>query len=216
MATPRFDLISITFAKKIGDGYDNTGALITNAATDGLVLTAAVRNGIVAQALLNFFNTYWEKFNTVIKDSIKAKELFIALFPELGVSATIGAMSGSTYPIASPYLNYFTIIEAIVGGCLATVQPQNLFYTVQYGNPQFKGDTTHPVIIEIGRTIYTFPSSFSGTVLAFNYIQQPVDPTTGLLLSQGGSYDSPFTYTWTDPLVQACEKLYSEYGMDNK
>ena len=201
MPTPKFDFLSIELSKRIGDP-------ITTADQDGVALSASARNSIINKALLELFKTYW-------KGNI---DDFIGLFPELTVKRTITTNSNGLYTIASPNLDYFDFVSGLWGGHLRTndVTPiiqrkPRSFYTAVKANfvKQLIPSPTNMFCFELGGVMEFLPSSsFNAQNADILIIKQPIDPTTGGFLTQGGTYDSPYYPIWHGEILSIAEQLF--------
>ena len=203
MATPRIDDISLQFARKIYDAYTSAGVAFTAGTEAGIKLSAAERMAYINQALFVLFNTYWEGLQG-------DKETFAKMFPELVVQRSFTTDGYSKYVIANPNLDYFELLEAVSETKYLEVIPKHLKLAATYGSVTFQASSSIPKIIEAEGTIYILPdvSAFQSAVTIIRMIKQPVNPTNGALLTQGGSYDSPYNIQWNVKLAEIAKELY--------
>ena len=198
MATPKFDRISVELSRRLNDP-------VAAAATNGSTLTAAQRNEFVNMALQELFNMKWQQYGGDIAGF--TKEL-----PELIVPRT-GTLSSSSYVIASPNLDFVQLVEVVAPvSKYCTIRPSRLRFLVSMGTiPTMAGTANNPIAIESGGVIYIYPAtSFVSGTITMNIIVAPLDPTTGGYLTQGGTYDSPFSPDWENTIVEIAVQLFDK------
>lgn len=200
MATPLFDDVSIEFAKAIGDYIASM-----TAATEGNKLTAAERNGIVNKALSELFRQTWQQVGG-------NAEAFIEIFPELLVERQITTSAGGTYTVANPNLDFNKIVDARknTGSVFITALPKTLRQIVITSkHPHYVPSAAKPYVFEISKVLEFYPASeYNAQTVYISFIKVPVDPTTGAVLTQGGSYDSPFYAHWHRAIVEIAKQIY--------
>jgi hypothetical protein len=211
MATPRIDRIVTAFCDRIGDPATfSTGALQGG----NVITTAAAIMSYINRAMLELFRSRWE---AVRGD----KQKFIEIFPELLKVRTVNFTYSSppantSYVIANPNLDYLTIVDATYGSTYYfTVFPATEYNTIRFGRHEHRTPTeSNPGIIDSQRTLYMFPTGINSagglTGVNISIIVLPLDPTTGGLLAQNGSYDSPYYDHWNDEIVRIAEELYQK------
>ena len=197
MATPKFDLISVEFSRRINDP-------VTAAANAGKVLRADERTAYVNKALFKYQHDIWMQLGGDVKK-------FIQVFPELVVIRTVLIGASAHYTIANPNLDFF----ALVSGKLATsgkyvnAAPKEKYQIFTSGfNPTFAPTADYPQMVELSGTIYMFPTTIVSTNLEIAFISLPVNPTDGAFLTQAGMYDSPFYDLHNSAIVDIAEELY--------
>lgn len=204
MATPKFDLVNTSLATRIGDP-------VASASTNGTVLTAAERNTYVNRAANKLFSDAW--YSTGGNG-----EVFLGIFPELFSERTVACSIISDncyYTIASPNKDIYKIEKAIGGssGKYIQVFPVTMFAVLKSEvHPHYVFTSDNPALIHKDEKIYIFPGDIVASPSTYSVdlqcIVMPVDPTTGLYLAQGGSYDLPFDYSWLNKLAEIAEQLY--------
>ncbi len=208
MATPNFDSISVELSRRLGDP-------VSSASTDGLQLTAVIRNAYVNKALNKFFADAIAKSGGVIGMQ--------KLFPELcsirKVTVTYdGTNFISTYAKANPNLDIWDLFGAYYGNSITPtiirVLDRSLFAVMMTNdNPDLEVSTDEPACIYMEDAVYLFPRDYANGVTRdqfyMNIIQKPIDPTTGNFLTQGGNYDSPFDAQWNSNIAEVAEQLYN-------
>ena len=119
---------------------------------------------------------------------------------------------GGIYVLASPNLDYHSLVSGAVDGKFATIANKELRQLISSGTiEQYAGSADEPIIIEVDDTFYNYPLiTFAGKEAIYTIIKQPIDPTTGALLSQNGSFDSPFKEIWLDKLAEIAFNFYKE------
>ncbi len=210
MNNPRLEKISIELAKRINDAFTSAGADVAGN-TDGIVLTAVQRMSYINKAMFKLVNDVWQKANE--RDYKHAKEIFAALFPELIVYREVSTTATSKYVIATPNLDYFQLMEAVVNSIQAEFMPSHLYQTVKSGRtPQIRGSSSIPMVVEIEKTIYFLPdnAAFQSKTATLTFLRQPLDKTTGNFLSMDSATteDSPFLDQWNTVLASLAEQLY--------
>ncbi len=206
----RLEKISIELAKRINDAFTSAGADVAGN-TDGIVLTAAQRMSYINKAMFKLVNDVWQKANE--RDYKHAKEIFAAFFPELVVYREVTTTSASKYVIATPNLDYFQLMEAVVNSIQAEFMPSHLYQTVKSGRtPQIRGSSSIPMVVEIEKTIYFLPdnAAFQTKTATLTFIRQPLDKTSGSFLSMDSAVteDSPFLDQWNTQFAEISEQLY--------
>jgi len=209
MATPKFDTIIKEFRARVADiaTFDITGSLL-----DGNTLPASDTVTYVNRALFRFEEDAWVQ-------SQGNKWNFVKVFPEMIVEASasfvIGGYGGSTngtnYTIASPYLDFLSILDSTTGSQYIKVQEPQLLSVIDTGiNTQYTATSINMFLIVDGRTLYLYPSlGGSGyTGVKFRYVKSPLVPTTGTPIIQNGSIDSPFYEIHTTKIAEIAEQLY--------
>jgi len=198
MATPKFDRISVEFAQRISDP-------VTTAATAGNVLTADQRTSYVNKALHKLVND--------VKTGLQGNlERFADIFPELVDNRVITLTAGSIYVLANPNLDFLGLIALTftTNSVPAEILPASRYGVVAGAKiPQMAGTAAKPIIIELNKTLYAFPAaSFVSAGATITIIKQPLNPTDGSFLTQGGTYDSPFYDTWNSKIAEIAEQLW--------
>ncbi|MHB8842356.1 MAG: hypothetical protein ACYC56_11335 [Candidatus Aquicultor sp.] len=208
MNNPKLEKISIDLAGRMNDKYTSADVLVAGD-TDGTIYTAADRLRYINRAMFKLFNDVWQKTSG-------NKQMFAGVFPELVQMRTITTSSASAYPIATPNLDYFQLLEAVVDGKQAEIMPSHLYLTVKSGRTlQVKGSTSIPVVTEINGTIYFLPNdaAFQAKSADITFIRQPLDKTQGIYLSMtngssgGNTEDSPFLDQWNSKIAEIAEQL---------
>jgi hypothetical protein len=197
MATAKFDRLSVSFAARIADP-------VASASTAGVILTANERTSYINRALHELFKKYW----VMVQGD---KEAFTKIFPELIKPRVVSITDTHQYAIASPNLDYYTIIDAHAEGVYTRVLPGVLFNTVRTSKLiQYTPTAAKPAIIEMDKVLYVFPTNLITIGLSFtlNIIVQPLNPTDGSFLTQGGDYDSPFMDAWNEEIVNIATEMF--------
>lgn len=197
MATPKFDRIAVEFSQRIYDPITVTSGVMSA----GAVLTIPDICTYVNKALLGFFNDMW-----IAKKDIAS---FTQMFPELIRTATITLTAGSQYTLATPNLDYFTILSGQYSTKYISAPPVYLYHVYSTGkNLNYAADSNNPIIFEMNKIFSVQPTSIKSTTIEILFIKQPLDPTTGAFYTQNGSYDSPFYDHWNSKIAEYAEKLY--------
>lgn len=203
MATDKFDKISIEISNRVGDPVAAGG-------TNGKWLTAVARNAYVNKALFAYFNEKWNYAQTLyekVNPNISVIQHFANILPELISSPTDITLTSGNYTIASPNFHFFKLMSAYTGSYFIRVLDESQYAVIKTNQSSLITPTAkNPVAIEFNNTIYFFPesSTFTPTIL---FVTQPLDPTTGGFLTQGGSYDSPFNNQHNSKIAEIAEKL---------
>lgn len=210
MNNPKLEKISLELGARINDAFTSAGAAIAGN-TDGIVLTAAQRMAYINKAMFKLVNDVWQKANE--SDYKHAKEIFAAMFPELIVYREVSTTAASKYVIATPNLDYFQLMEAVVNSIQAECMPSHLYQTVKSGRtPQIRGSSTIPMVVEIEKTITFLPdnAAFQTKTATLTFLRQPLDKTTGSFLSMDATAteDSPFLDQWNTKIAEIAEQLY--------
>ena len=204
MSTINFDRISIELAQRINDP-------VATAATDGNILTADLRTSFVNKALHKLFNDMW-----VAVQGDKKK--FVEIFPEMTADNLIITDSNGLFTVASPILNFFTIIDGLkVTGNIYIPAIDDYFWNIvkSGANEDYVYTAAEPAVIEHNRILYFFPASdYASKSIAINYIKMPLDPATGAFLTQGGTTDSPFYPHWNSRIAEIAEELFRISAQD--
>jgi len=197
MATPKFDRISVELSRRLNDP-------VAAAATNGSTLTAAQRNEFVNMALQELFNMKWQQYGGDIAGF--TKEL-----PELIVPRT-GTLSSSSYVIASPNLDFKELVSLVIDTKSATIRPAHLRNTISTGHiTTMAGSANCPIAVHSYSAIYVFPvSTYVSQTFLMDIVRLPVDPTSGGFLTQGGSYDSPFSPEWENTIIEIAVQLFDK------
>jgi len=204
MATPKINIISLSFARQINDSKTSANAEFTAGTENGKVLSALQRMEFINKAMFELINIYWKESGMDVK-------LLARMFPELVALRTGTTSSVGVYTIANPNLDFFQLIEVVADGKYAGVAPKHLYHASVSGAEQFRATADNPKAFEFGGAIYLLPAaSFNTKGLSFTMIKQPLNPTTGAWLTQGGDYDSPFYDTWNQDIVQIAKKIFFE------
>jgi hypothetical protein len=207
-STPRFDSIISSFRARISDPATFTTGSLDN----GSVVPAVDTIAYVNRALALFMEQSIEKTGA---DKIG----LIGLLPELiatgSVTFTFGAFggvqNGCQYIVATPYLDWFTYLDGNYQGTILRNAPREALQVIATGqNTQFVPDPSNLLLLNTGRILYLYPDNQGGNYVnvLIRYIRQPVDPTTGLVLTQNGAYDSPFYPQWTTQIAELAVGLY--------
>jgi hypothetical protein len=197
MATPKFDRISVELSRRLNDP-------VSGATSNGANLTAVERNEFINMALQELFNQKWQQYGGDIANF--TKEL-----PELVVPRS-GSLAASIYTIASPNLDFKALVSFVVDSKFATIRPAHLRNTVASGRIEsMAGSANFPVAINSNGVIYVYPTAtFIAQSFTMDIIKSPLDPTTGGYLTQGGSYDSPFSPEWENQIVEIAVELFDK------
>ena len=205
--TPKFTRICLGFMKRINDevSVDVNGLLVGG----NIIQTKAAIESLANKGMLEFFRHYWSNISKGNAD------ILAALMPEMVVYSPdrqVISLAASKYSIASPFLDFYYLMGAEVNSIDASIQPPGLLSTIKSGSAvdQVKGDLNNPVVVPTGRVIRAFPeASFPTSALTLTFIKQPVEPTTGALLTQGnGASDSPFADFWENEIIGFCEQAF--------
>ena len=204
MATPKFDRVSVEISNRVGDP-------VATAGLSGKWLTATARNAYLNKALFIYFNQNWEAAQKLYEANPRVSVIqhFANILPEL-VRSTASAVSltSGNYTIATPNLDFYKLIGASVGSTiLIRVLDESMYISIKTGkNAIIKPTAKKPVAIGFNNTIYFFPegSTFTPDLL---FVTQPLNPTDGSFLTQGGTYDSPFTDQHNSRIAEIAEKL---------
>lgn len=205
MSTPIFDSISVNFAKLIADS-------VATAATNGTKLSATNRNAIVNQAM-------GKLFTDVIKANQGDKRLIVNQFPEL-LSAPIAlTLTAGNYNIqtgAQDIKDIWKLWQSYIssGPVYIRVLDEAQYTLLKTSeNNLIVASASNPAVFQISNQLLFFPesSTFTPSVI---YIKQPLDPTTGLPLTQGGSYDCPFGYNWIQTISEIAKQIFLDISQE--
>jgi len=206
---PKLERISVELAKIMNDAVTSADVAITTGDQNGVVYSALARMMAINKAMFKLFNDVWSK-------SGGNKQMFAGVFPELVVLRAITTTASSTYVIATPNLDYFQLLDAVVNSIQAEPMPSHLYLTVKSGRTiQAKGSATIPMVVEIGGTIYILPdnAAFQSKASEITFIRQPLDKTQGCFLSMtngstgGNTEDSPFLDQWNSTIAKYAENI---------
>lgn len=207
MPTPKINLISLYFARRIKDSKNSSGVEFTLGTEDGLTLSALQRMIYINEAMFALVGTMWKYAINV--DQQRNKEIFAKIFPELVRVRTITTTAGGQYVIANPNLDYFELLEAVADSKYCEIAPKHLYSAIVSGPAQYRGTAAFPKAIEIEKTITFQPvASFNAKSCSLTILVEPVDPTTGGYFTQGGTYDSPFFDHWNDEIVKIATDIF--------
>lgn len=203
MATLKMDLIAVEFLKRAKGEFKTSFTPGGGAMPAADFLTAEQIISYVNKALQSFFAAAWVKAGS-------SASLFSQALPELVVVRIVTLDVNSQYTIASPNLDYQTLVSAFVNGKLALIEGSDMKQEVQSGRiPQFAGSAEEPIVIEADNVITAYPTGiFLSKIGVLNFIKQPIDPTTGELLTQNGSFDSPFKEIWLNDIAEIAFNFY--------
>jgi hypothetical protein len=208
MSTPKFDQIISSFRSRISDPATFTTGSLDN----GSVVPAVDTIGYVNRALALFME---QAIQAAGGDKIK----LVGAFPELiatgSVTFTLGAFggvqNGCQYIVASPYLDYISFLDGNYQGTILRNAPLASLQVIASGlNTQFVPAPDNLLLINTGRVLFLYPDNAGGNYVnvLIRYIRQPIDPTTGLVLTQNGSYDSPFYPQHATTIAELAVGLY--------
>lgn len=203
MATPKIDNIANEFLKRIPDTFQTSFTPGGGIMPGGYVLKTATQiMDYVNRGMLSLFNIYWEATEG-------NKDLFLQIFPELQEFSDAVPLTNGNYTIAANYLNFKALIGAVKSSDNSNIEVwRSTIYTLALsGKYQFNATASKPAIIQVKNLLAVFPQS-SSFQIKFHYIKLPLDPTTGLPLSQNGGYDSPFMDDWNDKIADIAYKFY--------
>lgn len=194
--------MSIELGRRLGDPPTSDSA-----ANGGTWLTAAVRNAYVNKGL----NKFWSDMLGSVKGDIQQ---FVNIFPELLSAATELTLSSGKFIISSGTPTTAKDMWRVWQGYLKTtlyqikIYPEDMYSSLMSGeNLDFVATARHPAVIQVAGTLQFFPqnSTFTPTIV---YIKLPIDPSNGGLLTQGGTYDSPFGSQWNSQIAETAQKLF--------
>ena len=196
MALPKFDKISVELSQRIGDG-------VPTSASAGNKLTADERTALVNQALFLLFEQGWE----ASKGDIKS---FIDLFPELVKTENITTDANGISVLATPILDFHTIISGLKSTTYIKPLPKHLYTIVKSSRfDDYTPNSANPVVFEISNTLSFFPSTdFNAQVVTIEYIRVPLVPTTGAFITLVGTTDSPFSDKWNSKIASIAEDQF--------
>ena len=205
MATQKIDRLCADFLKRVPDQFRSPFTPgLGQTMPDGHLLKAEVILDYINKAMMELFNDMWQSAGAKV-------EKFISIFPELVKMSNPVPFENGNYTIASPYKDFYKLIGAIVDGTnkFIKVKPEYL-YTVylsgEYGDI-LKPTADDPVIIQIHDMLSIFPQDLSSQI-KFQYIKVPLNSSTGALLEQNGSEDSPYFEHWHEAIVS---RAYLKY-----
>lgn len=219
MATPKFDECSIELSKRLLDPA-------TTAAADGADITADERTNLINRALLKLFNDIWvsvggniDKFVQICPELLKTTAALTFAVEE--TTDTVGMPAGVTYAkinayeIASPYLDLKEIYAARQADRVKiSVYPTDKYTLLITEDGYYLHTTEKMGMVKSGNKLYLFPKTYAAGANIVNvkvqYVGLPINPTTGVLLTQGGNYDSPFGYEWQDKIVSIAQEFYNK------
>jgi len=207
MSTIKFDNIAVEFLKRAKGEFKTSFTPGGGVMPDADFLTAEQIVSYVNKALQTFFSEAWVKVES-------NAALFSQALPELVRIIDVTFDVNGEYTIANPNLDYQTLVSGIVNGKLALIAGSAVKQEVASGRiPQFSGSSEEPIVIEADNVITVYPIvTFKSTQGLLTIIQEPIDPTTGTLLSQDGDYDSPFKEIWLNDIAQIA---FNEYLKDS-
>lgn len=213
----KLERISVALARKLNDAATSAGVVITTGDQDGVILSANQRMDYINRAMFKLVGDVWEMANQ--RDWKNAKQIFAGVFPELVVTRNVTTTSAggpglaSAYYIATPNLDYFQLLEAVVDGMQAEMAPSYLYLKVKSGRtPQIKGSSTIPMVVEIDKCISFLPDgvAFQNKTANLTFLRQPLDKTSGNFLAMNSSTteDSPFLDQWNEKITNIAEQLF--------
>ena len=197
MATPKFDLISVQTSQLIGDP-------VSAASSAGAILTANERTALVNRAMFKLFDEGWG----ISKGDIAE---FLDLFPELLTSQAVTTDANGEYTINSTVMrDLFVVVSGLLSTTYIKTLPRHYFTIVKASKfDDFTPDSSNPVVFEISGKLSFFPSaSFNAQSVTVYYIKVPLNPTDGSFLTQGGTYDSPFSDQWDSKIAEIALDIY--------
>ena len=213
ITTPKIDSIITEFGRRIAKQVTITdGAL----ADYDSIMTAQVYISYINRAMLKLFNDKWIE---VGYDEVKFSEAFPELvkFPSASIVVDIASTVLDTkilsWTKASPYQDMFLINDVINTSDSLRVSMQDaIFYgkIVDQAFPHLTPSATYQLGIfgEGKLSIFYTGTAKTSVNCRIYYIALPIDPSTGGLLTQNGTYDSPFTEQWNGRIAEIAEKLY--------
>lgn len=202
MATVKFDRIAIAFMAKAKDTFVTSFTAGGGALPLGHVL---INDGqiesYINRALSKLFSDVWAEG--------KVKGI-VDTFPELLETRDITFNGSGRYTLVTPNLDMFYLVGGTADLKNAQITDRTLYPVIKSGNNfHLSGDSDNPIMIYMDSIVHVFPDADFGTKDgALLIIKKPVDPTTGGLLSQNGSYDSPFDSHWDDKLSELAYQFY--------
>ena len=217
MATPKFDSIAAAFLKRIPDEFQSTFTPGTMVIPSGYIIPAANIVDYINRGMLKLFNDKWNLAFTYANGnpSIQIK-YFISLLPEL-VKLTDVPLTDSFYEIASPLMDLFTIVGGLTTSDKRFVKvwdESKLLFALAGTYQEYTALSSSPAIIKVEDKIFYFPQDDEEISYQLQYIALPLNPETGDLLSQNGTYDIPFTLHWLNEIVNNAYQLYIEESQE--
>lgn len=205
MATLKLDNIAVEVLKRAKGEFDSAFTPGGGVMPSADFLTAAQITSYVNKALQKLFSD-------ALVEAKGDLDAFANVFPELVVNRIVSLTALSTYDLASPNLDYHSLVSGAVDGKFGTIAGKELRQLISSGTiEQYAGSADEPIIIEVDETFYNFPSAaFTSGTAIYTIIKRPVDPTTGNLLIQNGSFDSPYREIWLDKLAEIAFVFYKE------
>lgn len=201
MSTLKLDNIAVEFLKRCKGEFDSTFTPGTEAIPDADFLTGEEIVSYVNKALQTFFSEIWAEGNV---------EAVVKNFPELVAIRSVSLNGSSEYTLASPNLDYKALVSIVVDSKFGVVAPEHLKQLVASGTiEQYAGSAEEPIVVESSEIFTAYPTAtFLSTTAVLTIIKEPIDPTTGELLTQNGSYDSPFREIWLDKIAEIAYNFY--------
>lgn len=206
MASPLIDEISVALSRRIGDA-------VAASTDDGQTLTANERMSYVNKAMFKLFDE-------IVQMSQGNGDVMVAMYPELLSTPVALSLSGGNYTVSSgaanikdiwkPYQCYISATNIYI----KVLEPK--YYTVLIaGIPNdLDVSSTNPVVIFVNGALRFFPLSSTFTPYVI-YIRKPLNPATGGLLVQNGTYDHSFGYQAQERLIEYTEAIYKAEAQSN-
>ncbi len=203
MPTPKFDQLCVELVKRIPTEFKTAFTPGSGAMPDSYVLPAVNVIDYINRALNKLFNQYW----TAVKGNA---EMFIRIFPELAKYS--GEISGANYTIATPYLDFYKVINGRTEGDkfikVWDTTKYNIALTGKYA--EYVATANNPAMIQVKNLIAIFPQDLSISTY-IQYVALPISPTTGNYLTQNhATEDSPFFQHWNSQIVDLAYQMYLE------
>ena len=205
MPTPKFNAIALQFMEIINDHTTVAGS--PEVVVAGKILnTVAKIETFVNRGLLQLFTE-------VLLQSNGDPETIGRILPELIKPMTPTTTAGGIYTLATPYLNYFNP----AGSPLRTVDSKvirqidnSLVNEVLSGMIEEYTPSADSLFFYENGGIFTFLplTEFNAKALSLYYVAKPVNQTTGLAFTSGGTYDSPFQEHWTMKIAELAADIY--------
>jgi hypothetical protein len=200
------NILSLWFARKINDSLTSANVEFTAGTEDGKVLSALQRMSYINEALFTLCGTWWKMLQG-------DKRAYAKVFPELVRTASVSMDANSKYTLANPNLDYDNLLEGTItdGSTIyyAEIASKEHYQALTYGALQTRATATQPKMIEMNGIIYALPAAtFLSKAATLTILTQPLNPTDGSYLTQGGTYDSPFRDKWNDEIIKICVDLF--------
>jgi hypothetical protein len=201
MPTVKFDTILQEFSKRIGDRLDSAFTPGGGAFPAGTILAAVDAIAYVNKALHAYHGAIWENVQG-------DHQAFARFFPELITPPIAVTFTAGIYTILNPNLHYFKLFGAYKTSTnVIRIEDEQALSVLMVGKyPLHEPAADKPIIVPVKDKLYIFPASeTAGNIL---FITQPLNPTTGLFLTQNGTYDSPFYDSRNHAIATMAEQLY--------